>query len=64
MIVPLGVPTDSITLLRYGKKISRENTFQLLDFVQNSSDLMRYFAADSAQLILFPSRNEVGHVSA
>ena len=56
------MPTDSITLLRHGEKISRENTFQLLDFVQNSSDLMKYPAADSAPLILFPSRNEVGHV--
>ena len=63
MIVPLVMPTDSMTILRYGKKISRENAFQLLDFVQNSSDLMRYLAADSAQLILIPSRNEVGHVS-
>lgn len=62
-MVLLVVPTDSITLLRYGQKFSRENGFQLLDFVQNSSDLMRYPAADSAQLILFPSRSEVGHVS-
>lgn len=54
MIVPLVVPTDSITLLRYDKKISRENAFQLLDFVQSSSDLMKYPAADSAQLILLP----------
>lgn len=46
-MVPLAVPTDSITLLRYGEKISRENAFQLLDFVQNSSDLMRYPAVDS-----------------
>jgi hypothetical protein len=50
MIVPLVVSTDNITLLPYGKKISRENVFQLLDFVQNSSDLMRYLAVDSAQL--------------
>ena len=62
MIVPLVMPTDSITLLRHGKKISRENAFQLLDFVQNSSDLMKFPAADNAQLILFPSRNEVWHV--
>jgi hypothetical protein len=44
----MAVPTDSITLLPYGKKISRENAFQLLDFVQSSSDPMRYLAADSA----------------
>ncbi len=62
MIVPLVMPTDSITLLRYDKKISRENAFQL-DFVQHSSDLMRH-PADSAHLIQSsPSRNEVGHVS-
>ena len=53
-VVPLVVPTDSITLLRYGEKIFRENAIQL-DNVP-----MRFPAADSAQLIVFPSRNEVG----